>query len=312
MNFQPANAALSKVHVFFRHKILKLANLNQTKVLLFTHSHRNFPEQAPNMQKKNKIKISRCLLFTITCSFASAFQKNKIKLKKKRIERSILHILRAAGAGISSCICWCLNVKHFVPLTGANRKTGHSMSSLPASPPEKWNFFVSWAGEQCPKKKNWLCPRSGTHQSGFFLFFLSGYRKGNITAGKRKVLGVVVLKGINSKPAKVAKLKKKKPGRKKLKFTTYPWNRCSIYSKLSAPRAGTFLSSEDAEAKRCFHLFSGNISWGRSCENPKVAACHQIGRTQSRSPAHPHWGAEKGEYSNFFHPSVVLKGLLRW
>lgn len=171
MNFQPANAALSKVHVFFRHKILKLANLNQTKVLLFTHSHRNFPEQAPNMQKKNKIKISRCLLFMITCSFAFAFQKNKIKLKKKRIERSILHILRAAGAGISSCICWCLNVKHFVPLTGANRKTGHSMSSLPASPPEKWNFFVSWAGEQCPRKKKLTLSQVRNTPKWFFFVF---------------------------------------------------------------------------------------------------------------------------------------------
>lgn len=61
-----------------------------------------------------------------------------------------------------------------------------------------------------PQKKNTDSVPGQEHTKVVsFCFFLSGYRKGNITAGKRKVLGVVVLKGINSKPAKVAKLKKK-------------------------------------------------------------------------------------------------------
>lgn len=51
----------------------KIGQPKPTKVLLFIHSHRNFPEQAPNMQTKKK--NSRCLLFVIICSFASAFQK---------------------------------------------------------------------------------------------------------------------------------------------------------------------------------------------------------------------------------------------
>lgn len=124
-----------------------------------------------------------------------------------------------------------------------------------------------------PKKSDSVpptCPRCHVRNTQKWFFYIIGREH---HCRKRKVLGVVALKGIPSLQ-KWQKRKKKKP-LEKLEFTTYPWHRCSIYSKhcqllvLEREKSSSARgSSEGAEGKSCLHLFSGNILWRRSPDSP--------------------------------------------
>lgn len=121
MNFQfesqPANVALSKVHVFGRHKI---SQPKPTKVLLFIHSHRNFPEQALNMQTKTKKFQMPALRDHLQLHFCISKIKIIFFFFKKKV--NIAHFKS----------CWRRNFllqllmskcETFLPLPGPNRET---------------------------------------------------------------------------------------------------------------------------------------------------------------------------------------------